>query len=95
MKEYRLAAWPDLPAAFRRTTFHRLLSQLSQRYMSVPKLQEISGLPRQEVVDFIERLTACDALLQRGEDEPDSWFGALQPMNWLRRPTTALPRRPH
>lgn len=91
MKEYKLAAWPDLPAAYRRTAFRRVLHEMSQRFVTQQQLQQISGLSRHDLSDFLALMTASDVLLQRGEEESDSWFGALQPMNWLRRPVAAAP----
>jgi hypothetical protein len=93
MKEYKLAAWPDLPATWRRTAFHRLLNEMSQRYVGLQQLQQISGLSRHDVGDFLRVLSAQEVLLQRGEAEPESWFGTLQPMSWLRRPASAASRR--
>lgn len=86
MKEYKLAAWPDLPASYRRTTYRRVLHEMSQRYVSKPQLMQASGLSKAEVQAFLQRLADRGALLQRGEPEAESsWFGTLQPMNWLRR----------
>ena len=34
MKEYRLLAWPELPAEYRRTAHRRVLSEMSQRFGS-------------------------------------------------------------
>jgi hypothetical protein len=93
MKEYKLAAWPDLPAVYRRTAFRRVLNEMSQRFVTQQQLQQISGLSRHDLSDFLALLSASDALRQRGDDEPESWFGALQPMSWLRRPAPSAPRR--
>ena len=38
MKEHRLAAWPDLGPQHRRTAYRRLLSDMSQRHVSLAEL---------------------------------------------------------
>lgn len=63
MKAYRLTAWPDLGAAFERTPYRRMLSDMSQRHVSVAELCERSGLPRHEVLAFVDRLSAAGQLL--------------------------------
>ena len=49
MKEYKLLAWPDLPAEFRRTGFRRLLTELSQRHMSEAMLFKRDSVKASEV----------------------------------------------
>lgn len=86
MKEYRLAAWPDLAAPYHRTAYRRMLSDMSQRYVSADKLAAKSGLGRHEVRQFIEMLEARGLLAQREAAEVDSLFGSLRPLGgWLRR----------
>jgi hypothetical protein len=86
MKQYRLAAWPQLRAPFDKIAYRRMLSDMSLRYMSVAQLVEASGLRRGEVRQFLEML-ATDGLLREHEGlEPDSLFGSLRPLGgWLRR----------
>lgn len=86
MKEYRLAAWPDLAAPYHRTAYRRMLSDMSQRYVGVDKLADNSGLGRHEVRQFIEMLESRGLLAQREAAEADSLFGSLRPLGgWLRR----------
>jgi hypothetical protein len=86
MKEYRLAAWPDLAAPYHRTAYRRMLSDMSQRYASCAQLAARSGLGRHEVRRFIEMLEAHGLLSQRDGAEADSLFGSLRPFGgWLRR----------
>ena len=40
MKEYRLAAWPQLRAPFDRMAHRRMLSDMSQRHMTLAQLVE-------------------------------------------------------
>ena len=76
MKEYRLLAWPDLPAEYQRTAHRRALSEMSQRFMSLAKLVEVSGLKKSDVralVDLLDRAwgleptsrLSCQAILAR------------------------------
>jgi len=65
MKEYKLAAWPDLPASYHRTTYRRMLSDLSQRHLSVAQLMASSGASRLEVRTFLQMLTERGLLLER------------------------------
>lgn len=86
MKEYQLAAWPDLAAPYHRTAYRRMLSDMSQRYVSADKLATTSGLGRNEVRQFIEMLDGRGLLSQREATEADSLFGSLRPFGgWLRR----------
>lgn len=93
MKEYRLAAWPDLAAPYHRTAYRRLLSDMSHRYVSQAQLAARSGLGRHDVRQFIEMLDAHGLLVQREGADADSLFGSLRPLGgWLRR---ALATAPH
>jgi hypothetical protein len=94
MKEYRLAAWPELSAPFDRTAFRRMLSDMSHRHMSLAQLVGASGVRRQEVRDFIEMLDSRGMLSQRDSVVPDSLFGSLRPLGgWLRRAVSNNPTR--
>ncbi|MDP3820323.1 MAG: hypothetical protein Q8R33_02505 [Burkholderiales bacterium] len=94
MKEYRLAAWPELNAPFDRTAFRRMLSDMSHRHMSLTQLVGASGIRRQEVRQFIEMLDARGMILQRDSTVPDSLFGSLRPLGgWLRRAMSSHPER--
>ena len=85
MKEYRLLAWPELPAEYRRTAHRRILSEMSQRFVSVAKLVEISGLKKAELRAFIEMLDDRDVVTDRDTAAPDSFLDSLRPLGWLRR----------
>lgn len=85
MKEYRLAAWPDLPAPYHRTAYRRMLSDMSQRYVSLARLVASSGLARGEVRGFIQMLESHGLLSEREGATPDSLFGSLRPLGWIRR----------
>jgi hypothetical protein len=83
MKEYRLAAWPDLPAAYHRTTYRRMLSDMSHRFVTVQQLMGTSGATRMEVRLFLQMLGDRGLLCERDIANEDSLFGPLG--GWLRR----------
>jgi hypothetical protein len=86
MKEYRLAAWPELSAPFDRTACRRMLSDMSHRHVSLAQLMVVSGMRRHEVRDFLEMLDARGVISQRESIAADSLFGSLRPLGgWLRR----------
>ncbi len=88
MKEYKLAAWPDLAAPYHRTVYRRMLSDMSHRYMSVQHLGLSSGATKLEVRTFIQMLDER-GLLRQQEGEPDSIFDSLRPFGeWFRRTIT-------
>lgn len=86
MKEFKLSAWTDLPGAYQRTVYRRLLSDLSHRYISEQHLVANSGASRAEVREFLQMLGERGLLLSR-EAEVDSLFGPLG--GWLRRTFSA------
>ena len=85
MKEYRLLAWPELPAEYRRTAHRRALSEMSQRFMSLAKLVEVSGLKKSEIRAFVEMLDGRAVITERDTTVPDSFFDSISPFGWLRR----------
>ena len=86
MKEYRLVAWPELSAPFRRTAYRRMLTDMSHRFMSLPQLSECSGMNRSTVREFVEMLQVRSLLAVRESAIPDSLFGSLRPLGgWLKR----------
>jgi hypothetical protein len=90
MKEYRLAAWPQLRPPFDRIAYRRMLSDMSHRHMTLAQLIECSGIRRQEVRVFIEMLDARKLLIAREAPPVDSLFGSLRPLGgWLRRALAA------
>ena len=86
MKQYRLAAWPQLRAPFDKIAHRRMLSEMSLRYVSVAQLVETSGLRRGEVRQFLDTLSAAGLLREHEGLASDSLFGSLRPLGgWLRR----------
>ena len=84
MKEFRLAAWPELPAQYQRRTYRRMLNDMSYRYVSLAQLTAGSGASRQETRSFLQMLAERGLLLER--DLPRaSVLGSLRPLGgWLR-----------
>lgn len=94
MKEYRLAAWPELAPPYDRTAYRRLLNDMSLRHMTLSQLTGSSALRRSEVRRFLGWLavrgwldarprslwTACRAWTKRG-------------LNRVRRTLVLSPRR--
>lgn len=91
MKEYRLAAWPQLRAPFDRIAHRRMLSDMSHRHMTIAQLVSCSGIRRHEVRSFVEMLAAKGLIAERDARISESLFGSLRPLGgWLRR-TLASP----
>jgi hypothetical protein len=85
MKEYRLLAWPELPAQFQRTIHRRMLSDLSHRYMTVPALMQSSGANKLEVRAFLETLDDTGLLESQESDERPSIRDRLgQASDWVK-----------
>lgn len=80
MKEYKLSAWPDLPASFHRTTYRRMLSDMSHRFVTVQQLMAGSGASRLEVRLFLQMLAERGLLAEREAEPSSAGFGS-----WLRR----------
>jgi hypothetical protein len=89
MKEYRLLAWPELRGDYQRTAHRRALSEMSQRYVSLAKLVEISGLKKAEARALIEMLDGRAVLAERDTSAPDSFLDSISPLGWLRRAMNA------
>ena len=68
MKQFKLVTWPDLPAQYQRTAYRRMLSDMSQRYMSLSQLTTSSGLARQDVRTFLDKLQSLELLCEREVD---------------------------
>jgi hypothetical protein len=85
MKEYKLAAWPELTAPYHRTVYRRMLSDMSHRYMSVSALVLSSGAGKTEVRLFLQMLDERGLLLEQ-EGDQDSFLDSLRPVgDWFRR----------
>jgi hypothetical protein len=84
-KEFKLSGWPEqLPAAYRHTSYRRMLNDLSSRYVSLPQLASSSGASRGEVRDLLRELAGRGVLQERLAppapplgDVLRRWFSAL------------------
>ena len=87
MKAYRLTAWPDASVTLQSIGYRRVLSDMSQRHMTIADLAARSGLSRADLRQFIGTLAGHGLLDEREvEDRRDSVFGTLFPFGgWLRR----------
>ena len=85
MKEYRLLAWPELPAEFKRTAHRRVLSDMSLRYMSIAQLCDVSGLKKGDLKNLLQMLEARGVLDERDATAPDSFLDSIGRLSWLRR----------
>jgi len=95
MKQYRLAAWPQLRAPFDKIAYRRMLSDMSHRYLSLSQLSECSGLRRYEVRVFLDMLDSRGLITDRDASSPDSLFGSLRPLGgWLKRALASAPAAP-
>jgi hypothetical protein len=85
MKEYRLLAWPELPAEYQRTAHRRVLSDMSLRYLSLPQLADLSGLKKSELKGLLELLELRGVLDERDATAPDSFLDSIGWLGWRRR----------
>ena len=65
MKQYKLTAWPELPPRFQKTTMRRVVSELSQRFVSVRDLARSSGASIRDVEELIAKLEKDGMLMTR------------------------------
>jgi hypothetical protein len=70
MKQYKLTAWPDLTPRFQKTTMRRVVSELSQRFVSTRDLARSSGATSRDVEELIAKLDKDGMLMTR--DAPTS-----------------------
>jgi predicted Rossmann fold nucleotide-binding protein DprA/Smf involved in DNA uptake len=65
MKQYKLTAWPELPPRFQKTTMRRVVSELSQRFVSVRDLARSSGASARDIEELIAKLEKDGMLMTR------------------------------
>ena len=78
MKQYKLTAWPELPPQFQKTTMRRVVSELSQRFVSVRDLARSSGASARDVEELIAKLEKDGMLMTRAMPQSVSQSGAWQ-----------------
>ena len=90
MKEYRLAAWPQLRAPYDKIAYRRMLNDMSHRHVTVAQLSDLSGIRKHDVRNFVDMLQARGLVEDREVSNPDSLFGSLRPLGgWLKRALAA------
>ena len=77
MKQYKLIAWPELPARFQKTTMRRVVSELSQRFVSVRDLARSCGAAARDVEELLAKLEKDGMLMSRATPQSVS-----QPAAW-------------
>jgi hypothetical protein len=65
MKQYKLTAWPELPPRFQSTAMRRVVSEMSQRFVSARDLARSSGASQREVEGLIAQLSRNGMLMVR------------------------------
>ena len=77
MKQYKLTAWPDLSPRFQKTTMRRVVSELSQRFVSVRDLTRSSGATSRDVEELLSTLEKAGMLMTRAMpqsvSQPSAW----------------------
>lgn len=80
MKQYKLTAWPDLSPRFQNTTMRRVVSELSQRFVSTRDLARSSGAAPREIEELIAKLVKDGMLMTR--DAPQSLQSSTSWREW-------------
>ena len=65
MKQYKITAWPELSPRFQNTTMRRVVSELSQRFVSVRDVARSSGASARDVEELLARLDKDGMLMTR------------------------------
>ena len=83
MKEFKLTAWPELPAPYQRIAYRRMLSDMSHRFVTAQQLCDSSGATKLEVRVFLQMLAERGLLRERDHEDSPGLLGPLG--GWLRR----------
>ena len=65
MKQYKLTTWPDLTPRFHTTAMRRVVSELSQRFVSVRDLSRSCGASARDIEELIAKLEKDGMLMAR------------------------------
>ncbi|MBC7666084.1 MAG: hypothetical protein H7276_20220 [Caulobacter sp.] len=76
MKQYKLTAWPDLTPRFHTTAMRRVVSELSQRFVSVRDLSRSCGASARDIEELITKLEKDGMLMARAMPQAVSQAGA-------------------
>ncbi len=80
MKQYKLTGWPELSPRFQSTAMRRVVSELSQRFVSTRDLARSSGAPSRDVEELVAKLTKDGMLMTR--DAPQSVNASTNWRQW-------------
>lgn len=86
MKSYKLTTWPDLPSSFRRVSYTRLLTELSQRSVTEEQLQRSTGIGIADIRSLLQHLEdeGHVDIQDLGNTVKRGWFSVTL-NSWLRR----------
>jgi predicted Rossmann fold nucleotide-binding protein DprA/Smf involved in DNA uptake len=76
MKQYKLTAWPDLTPRFQSTAMRRVVSELSQRFVSVRDLARSSGAAGRDIEELVAKLEKDGMLMTRATPQSVNQSGA-------------------
>lgn len=76
MKQYKLTAWPDLTPRFQSTAMRRVVSELSQRFVSVRDLARSSGAAGRDIEELVAKLDKDGMLMTRATPQSVNQAGA-------------------
>lgn len=95
MKEYKLSGWPELPSAYQRTAYQRMLHQMSHGFVPLAQLVRASGLGKDSVKAFLLQLGNRGVLMERDRVmAPLLLTLASRSLDWLKRTFKCqMPRR--
>jgi hypothetical protein len=78
MKQYKLTAWPDLSPRFNTTAMRRVVSELSQRFVTVRDLSRSCGASARDIEELIARLERDGMIMARAMPQTVSQPGTWQ-----------------
>lgn len=84
MKEFKLSGWPELTSPYKSTPYRRMLSDMSQRYLTVRQLAAASGVSGSEVRGFLGMLSARGVVSEREVDAGSRGNLFQRLVHWLR-----------
>ena len=93
MKQYKLTAWPDLSPRFQKTTMRRVVSELSQRFVSVRDLARSCGAAARDIEDLLAKLEKDGMLMTRATPQSVNRHWSGRTSAWISR-RASTPRTP-
>lgn len=86
MKSFKLTTWPELPSSFRRVSYTRLLTELSQRSVTEDQLHRSTGIGMVDIRSLLQHLEdeGHVDVQDLGTTAKRGWLN-LNLSSWLRR----------